>query len=136
MDPSPVVGFVFLVTTPLHRLAFGEQLRDLRRAQGWSSQEAFAHHLGLDRTYVSGIERGARNPTLDIIVQLSHGLGLRPVELLATLDSRCPVHEDEPTLMCRACRADGQGWLARGSARLHDPSTSRPKPATPTGKRP
>lgn len=65
-----------------HRIAFGEHLRDLRRERGWTSQEAFAHHVSLDRTYISGLERGRRNPTLDIIVKLAHGLDVSPAELL------------------------------------------------------
>lgn len=71
---------------PTHRRAFGEHLRELRQSHGWTSQEAFAHHVGLDRTYISGIERGRRNPTLDIIVKLANGLEVPPGELLATLD--------------------------------------------------
>jgi len=112
------------VTTPLHRLAFGERLRTLRRAAGWSSQEAFALHLGLDRTYVSGIERGVRNPTLDVLVQIAHGLDLRPAELLANLGARCETHDEEEHLMCRACRAGPQGWLA------HVPNLQRHRPDT------
>lgn len=68
-----------------HRIAFGERLRDLRQERGWSSQEYFAHHVGLDRTYISGLERGRRNPTLDVIVKLAHGLDVTPSELLATV---------------------------------------------------
>lgn len=74
------------MTIPAHRLAFGEHLRELRRARGWASQEAFAHHAGLDRTYVSGLERSRRNPTLDVIVKLAHALDVRPAELLSTID--------------------------------------------------
>lgn len=70
---------------PEHRRAFGERLRELRQAAGWASQEAFAHHVELDRTYISGIERGRRNPTLDIIVKLARGLDVEPAELLSTL---------------------------------------------------
>lgn len=69
-----------------HRVAFGKRLRDLRQDHGWSSQEDFAHHVGLDCTYISGLERGRRNPTLDIIVKLAHGLGVTPSDLLATIN--------------------------------------------------
>lgn len=69
-----------------HRIAFGMRLRDLRQKHGWASQEAFAHHVGLDRTYISGLERGSRNPTLDVIVKLAHGLEVTPSELLATVE--------------------------------------------------
>ena len=74
------------MTTPAHRIAFGDQLRRLRQEHGWASQEAFAHHAGLYRTYISSIERGRRNPTLDVIVKLAHALEIRPAELLATVE--------------------------------------------------
>lgn len=74
------------MTIPAHRIAFGEHLRDLRREHGWASQEAFAHHVGLDRTYISGLERGSRNPTLDVVVKLAHGLDVTPAELLSTVE--------------------------------------------------
>lgn len=55
---------------PPHRVAFGTRLRTLRMDLGWS-QEEFAHRAGLDRTYVSGVERGVRNPTLDVITKFA-----------------------------------------------------------------
>ena len=67
-------------TVPDHRRAFGKRVRELRSRQGWS-QEDFSHHIGLDRTYVSGIERGVRNPTLDVLYKLAHGLGVKVAEL-------------------------------------------------------
>jgi len=73
------------MNVPEHRRAFGRRVRDLRKEKGWRSQEAFAHHIGLDRTYVSGVERGVRNPTLDVMVKIAQGLGVRPSELLSTI---------------------------------------------------
>jgi transcriptional regulator with XRE-family HTH domain len=58
----------------------GVAIRRLRKARGLS-QEAFADRVGLDRTYVSAIERGRRNPTLRIIQCLAGGLGV-PVSAL------------------------------------------------------
>ncbi|ELC7203516.1 helix-turn-helix domain-containing protein [Citrobacter koseri] len=55
---------------------FGAHLKKLRLQSGLS-QEAFADKCGLDRTYVSGIERGVRNPTLEVISVLAKGLGVR-----------------------------------------------------------
>ncbi|EBQ9598981.1 TPA: helix-turn-helix transcriptional regulator [Salmonella enterica subsp. salamae serovar 35:g,m,s,t:-] len=54
---------------------FGAHLKKLRLQSGLS-QEAFADKCGLDRTYVSGIERGVRNPTLEVINILAEGLGV------------------------------------------------------------
>ena len=68
-----------------HRRQFGDRVRSLRQAGGWTSQESFANDIGLDRTYISGIERGRRNPTLDIIVKIANGLGVPPAELLSTI---------------------------------------------------
>ena len=48
------------------QIKFGQRVRELRKERGWS-QEEFADKCGLDRTYVSGIERGVRNPTLAVI---------------------------------------------------------------------
>lgn len=71
-----------------HRIRFGLRVRELRmhprRATGKKprSQERFADDIGMDRTYIGGIERGRRNPTLDVIVRLAEGLGVPPAELL------------------------------------------------------
>lgn len=72
---------------PASRRIFGENLRQLRHTHGWKSQETFANHVGLDRTYVSGLERGRRNPTLDVIVKLARGLNVPPAELLAGISA-------------------------------------------------
>ncbi|WP_338564913.1 helix-turn-helix transcriptional regulator [Erwinia sp. E_sp_W01_6] len=50
--------------------------------QAGLSQEAFALKCGLDRTYVSGIERGLRNPTLEVIAILARGLGIEMKTLI------------------------------------------------------
>lgn len=42
---------------------FGQAVRQVREEKGWS-QERLAAEAGLDRTYVSGLERGRRNPAL------------------------------------------------------------------------
>ena len=75
------------MTIPAHRRAFGEHLRALRQERGYASQEAFAHHVDLDRTYISGLERGVRNPTLDVIVKLARALNVKPAEMLATIEA-------------------------------------------------
>lgn len=52
---------------------FGQQVKLLRKKTNMS-QEAFADKCGLDRTYISGIERGVRNPTLQIINTIAKNL--------------------------------------------------------------
>lgn len=52
------------------------------------SQEELAYRTGIDRTYVSGIERAVRNPSLKLIVKLADGLKVTPSELLAPTKGR------------------------------------------------
>lgn len=56
-------------------LSFGQRVKALRLKPGLS-QEAFADKCGLDRTCISGIERGVRNPTLEVIAVIADGLGI------------------------------------------------------------
>ncbi|WP_086113871.1 helix-turn-helix domain-containing protein [Xenorhabdus beddingii] len=72
------------------RSLFGQRVRYLRKEAGMS-QEAFADKCGLDRTYVSGIERGVRNPTLEIIYVIANGL---QIELNSLFDfkTKFPPH--------------------------------------------
>lgn len=46
------------------------------------SQEALALEAEIDRTYISGIERGLRNPSLTLIVKLAERLKTTPAALL------------------------------------------------------
>jgi transcriptional regulator with XRE-family HTH domain len=59
---------------------FGKRVRELREAKLWS-QEDFADASNLHRTYISGIERGTRNPTLIVIWQIADALKVHPCEL-------------------------------------------------------
>ncbi|WP_213074226.1 helix-turn-helix domain-containing protein [Acinetobacter pittii] len=56
-------------------------MRQNREKLKWS-QEQLADHCGLHRTYISGIERGKRNPTLQIIDILARSLQVHPADLL------------------------------------------------------
>jgi len=52
---------------------FGKNLRKLRTEKGWS-QEHFAELSGLHRTYIGAVERGERNPTIDVVFTISDAL--------------------------------------------------------------
>jgi len=69
---------------------FGMRIRELRSAKGFS-QESFAMHCGLDRTYVGGIERGERNIGLRNIERVSKALGVTLSELMQGIDSEADV---------------------------------------------
>jgi transcriptional regulator with XRE-family HTH domain len=64
---------------------FGNRVRELRKAKGFS-QEAFAAHCGLDRTYLGGIERGERNVALRNIAVIAKALGISLAELVRGMD--------------------------------------------------
>jgi transcriptional regulator with XRE-family HTH domain len=63
------------------RTRLGRNVRRLREAKGWS-QEAYADEAGIHRTYVSDIERGARNPTITVVEKLASPLGVSAGSLL------------------------------------------------------
>jgi transcriptional regulator with XRE-family HTH domain len=69
--------------------AFGEALREIRKEKG-VSQEALALDSGLDRTYVSLIERGAQSPTIRSVVKLANVLGVQPSEIVVRMESLMP----------------------------------------------
>lgn len=63
------------------RARLGQNVRRLRLAKGWS-QATYADEAGIHRTYISDIERGARNPTITVIEKLAKPLGVPSGTLL------------------------------------------------------
>lgn len=58
----------------------GKRVRDLRKAKGWT-QEKLEEHSGMDRTYISDIERGVRNPSVKSLEKLAKALKVRVSDL-------------------------------------------------------
>lgn len=56
-------------------------MRRIRESKGWS-QDKLADESGLHRTYISGIERGVRNPTIEIVSVIALALEVNPSHLL------------------------------------------------------
>ncbi|WP_405229562.1 helix-turn-helix domain-containing protein [Lentisalinibacter sediminis] len=71
---------------PSLREAFGSALRQSRHAKNLS-QEALANATGLDRTFISLLERGLRQPTLATLFSLAECLDEKPSELVAKVES-------------------------------------------------
>lgn len=63
------------------RQRVGRNIRRLREASG-RSQEEFAFDAGIHRTYVSGVERGHRNPTLTVLEKFAEALKVSVAELV------------------------------------------------------
>jgi len=66
--------------------AFGEILRDSRSKAGFS-QEKLALDCGLDRTYISLLERGLRQPTLTTLFVLADSLDVKPSKLIKSVEN-------------------------------------------------
>lgn len=60
----------------------GKAIVQLRKEQNLS-QEIFAYDAGIDRRYMSDIENGKRNISIDILERISQKLGLEISELFA-----------------------------------------------------
>lgn len=69
------------------RKQVGLNVQRLRRELGWS-QEDLALESGLHRTYISGIERGVRNPTVLVLQKMADTLGVDAAELLVAAKKR------------------------------------------------
>jgi len=66
---------------------FGQQIKTLRKARNLS-QEDLAELCGLDRTYISGIERGIRNVSLRNIEVLAHALEVTLADLFEGIEDK------------------------------------------------
>ena len=65
-------------------IRFGLRVRELRKAKGLS-QDAFAAQCGMDRTYISGIERGKRNVSLRNIEVIAESFGISLSNLMKNM---------------------------------------------------
>jgi transcriptional regulator with XRE-family HTH domain len=66
--------------------ALGLNVRQRREAREFT-QEKLAEKAGLDATYISGIERGLRNPGIKNVAKLAKALGLTTAELWKGVDA-------------------------------------------------
>ena len=57
----------------------GSRIRSLRLSLGYS-QEKLGEIAGLDRTYISGVERGVRNPSLKTIDKIAKALKIKTTD--------------------------------------------------------
>jgi transcriptional regulator with XRE-family HTH domain len=65
--------------------AFGQVLRELRQGRG-ISQEDLALSADVDRTFVSQMERGIRQPTITTLVKLARALDCQPSTLVVRME--------------------------------------------------
>jgi transcriptional regulator with XRE-family HTH domain len=68
-------------------LAFGKVLKELRVAAGLT-QEQLGFEAGLERIYVSLLERGQRSPSLVVVLDLAKALGMGANDIVAKVEQR------------------------------------------------
>ena len=64
---------------------FGVVLKQLRTGKG-ISQESLAYDSELDRTFISLLERGERQPTISTLFKLAKSLGIKPSDIVKTVE--------------------------------------------------
>lgn len=64
---------------------FGNIIKNMRNKQSLS-QEELAKRTGLDRTYISLLERGKKNPSLLTILKICKAFDIHPSELMIKLE--------------------------------------------------
>jgi len=89
MPASPAPDDEFKTEMQQLLQGFGRKARAMRESLG-VSQEDFAREIGVHRTEIGAIERGAREPRLSMLLVLADGLGVEPGELVDGLSA--PVH--------------------------------------------
>lgn len=75
------------------RIRFGRRVRYARLAKELS-QEELAHEADSNRTYISDVERGTRNPSIEVVERIAMALGVSMGSLL-DIDVPHPASEEE-----------------------------------------
>jgi transcriptional regulator with XRE-family HTH domain len=70
--------------------AFGKVFRQTRKEAGLT-QEQVAHATDLDRSFISLIERGERQPTVRVVFKLAKAVGKSPSDLILLTETRAAV---------------------------------------------
>jgi transcriptional regulator with XRE-family HTH domain len=68
----------------------GQNVKNIRESKGWS-QYKLSEESGLHYTYLSGIECGTRNPTVEIICKIAQTLNVKPEVFL--IQNKCSLEE-------------------------------------------
>ena len=67
-------------------IAFGQNVARIRNEREFS-QDKLAEKADIDRTYLSGIERGVRNPGIKVVIKLARALGVAVDALCKGVDA-------------------------------------------------
>jgi len=71
----------------LTKSLFGEVLREIRKEKGLS-QDDLSKTSGIDRTFISQIERGDSNPSIEYLLKISRSLDVKASDLILRLENK------------------------------------------------
>jgi transcriptional regulator with XRE-family HTH domain len=96
------------------RQQLGQRLKHLRRLRGYT-QEQLAERIDINPKYLSSIERGAENPTLDLLDRLAQGLQVEMYELFQEEPDASQADRLRQKLqgLVAEARAEELPWLVR-----------------------
>lgn len=66
---------------------FGEVLREIRTKKGLTQQQ-LADYTGLDRAYISELENGKLQPSLETFFKLAYELKIKPKDFIDEVDKK------------------------------------------------
>lgn len=69
------------------QILFGQNVRLTREKYGWS-QDRLSEETGLHRTYISGVERGVRNPTIEVVQKIAKALNANVPDLFMSTTAK------------------------------------------------
>jgi transcriptional regulator with XRE-family HTH domain len=89
------------------RKLLGQRIKELRQTRGWS-QEELAERMESGAKYVSSLERGRENPTLEMLINVARTLKVEPVDLFNYAWLKLSEGEIRRRIKALADRADGE----------------------------
>jgi len=74
------------------KIVIGNRIRELRRELPKPNGiEKFANQIGMDRSYLSGVENGKRNISFIRLLRILRGLGISPLDFFEGIDIETPL---------------------------------------------
>jgi transcriptional regulator with XRE-family HTH domain len=83
--------------TPLLTAIIGEKLKELRLTRTTLRQEDLAGICGVDRAYISLIERGKNEPSVSKIFELCEAMNISPTEFFQMVEEDYKKQRNKPT---------------------------------------
>lgn len=76
------------------RQKIGERIKELRISKQYMNQEEFSKKIGCDKAYLSRVESGKQNITIDNLVVICNGLGITLSDFFSTFNTHIVCEGD------------------------------------------